>query len=73
MATMTVRLDGMHCDACAQRIEQRLSSIEGVRSVEADHEANEATIDFVAGREDEDAVRHALEAMEYSVVDASTE
>lgn len=65
MATKIVHIDGMHCDGCEMRMEEGLSSIEGVRSATADHRAGTAEVRFVAGKEDEDAVKAKVEALGY--------
>jgi copper chaperone CopZ len=39
--TTTLRIEGMHCDGCAERIERVLARLPGVR---------EAAVSFAAGR-----------------------
>lgn len=72
MPRYTLEIDGMHCSGCEERVEDGLGKVEGVRSAEADHEAGEARVRVVAGEEDEDALREAVEGLGYDVVDAET-
>lgn len=67
MPTYTLEVAGMHCSGCEERVEHRLSEVEGVRSVEADHEGGTATVTFVAGQEDEAVLRDGIEALGYEV------
>lgn len=67
MGNVTVAIDGMHCTGCEDRVENRLSRIDGVRSVEADHGAGQAEVRFVAGSEDAEALRQAVSDLGYEV------
>jgi copper chaperone len=68
MPTYELRIDGMHCGGCEDRVESGLAQVEVVRSAEADHEASRAEVRVVAGDEDEEAVRAAVEDLGYEVV-----
>lgn len=67
MPDIDLRIDGMHCNGCENRVTDRLSKLEGVRSVEADHEDGTAQVTVVAGQEDEAALREAVEDLGYEV------
>lgn len=69
MADIDATIEGMHCSGCEKRVSERLSRIEGVRSVEADHEAGRARVTFVAGQEDADAVAAAVDELGYDLVE----
>ncbi len=60
----------MHCTGCQTRVDNRLAEIEGVRSVEADHEAGTAEVTFGAGEEDEAVLQEAIEDLGFAFVDA---
>lgn len=68
MPDVTATIDGMHCSGCEERVENRLSRVEGVRSVEADHEKGTATVAFVAGQEDDALTREAVEDLGFDLV-----
>jgi copper chaperone CopZ len=67
MPDVTLRVDGMSCTGCEQRVTKRLSQVEGVRDADADHEAGTVNVRLVAGREDAKALRDAVEALGYDV------
>lgn len=68
MPHWTATIDGMHCGGCEDRVETRLSRIDGVRSVQADHEAGEASIRFIAGQEDAEALETAVDELGFALV-----
>jgi copper chaperone CopZ len=51
----------MHCEACARKIEQRLSQVEGVRTVRPDAVRKEVLVAFDPERTSEDRLRGELE------------
>lgn len=59
-------IEGMHCEGCEQRVEKRLSTLDGVRSVDADHEAGTAKVRFVTGQEDIEAIQQAIEDLGFA-------
>lgn len=67
MPDVILSIDGMHCTGCEDRVENRVSRIEGVRSVDADHESGQAKVRFVAGSEDAEALREAISDLGYEV------
>lgn len=71
MPDVTVTIEGMHCSGCENRVETKLSRIEGVRSVQADHDAGTAAVTLVAGQEDLEALREAVETLGFDCVDVS--
>lgn len=46
MENEIVRVEGMHCAACAERVEDALSDLAGVTAVEADYEAGTVDIAY---------------------------
>jgi copper chaperone CopZ len=44
--TLKVKVSGMHCDGCDQRIQKSLSKIDGLRDVQADFKTGEVRMHF---------------------------
>lgn len=49
-ARVTLRIEGMHCGACAERLEDILGRIAGVISAEVDFEQTRALVVYQASR-----------------------
>lgn len=45
-ATVTIRVEGMHCGGCASSLEKKLKATEGVEDVRVSFEKKEAWIKF---------------------------
>jgi copper chaperone len=43
--TQTITVEGMSCEHCEQTVEEALEGVSGVRDVEADRDAEQATVD----------------------------
>lgn len=56
-----VSIEGMKCEGCEKHMEEALSKIDGVKSVEADHNKNNAIVKSKNGISEEDA-RKAVES-----------
>ncbi len=61
MEQATFQVRGMHCAACAQRIQQVLSRLAGVKRSRADHRRGEVRVIFDSARTSEAVVRACLE------------
>lgn len=44
MKKITIKVEGMVCEGCENRVKNALSTIEGVEKVEANHKIGEVTI-----------------------------
>ncbi len=66
-AVLHLQVRGMHCAGCAQRIEDALSGIQGVRSVAADHGRGVVEVVRVRARVSEGEIRDRLRGMGYEV------
>ena len=53
----------MHCDACARQIRRKLSTLDGVRTVEPDVVRKEVFVAYEPARMNEDRLRQELEAL----------
>jgi copper chaperone CopZ len=67
MEQLTLRVTGMHCGACENRIQKALSRLDGVRRSAADHRKEEVRVAFDSGRTSLDAIRDAIERADYRV------
>jgi copper ion binding protein len=63
-----LRVPGMHCGGCANRIEEAVKHIEGVRRVKADFQAHTADVAFDSDKVDETKLRFVIEKAGYEVV-----
>lgn len=46
MEKITLKIEGMHCDACKNRLENALASRDGIESVKVNLEKNIAEIEY---------------------------
>jgi len=67
MKQLNLRVTGMDCSACAQRIESTLSQLEGVVRSSADHVSGDVTVVIDPPRTSETAVRTVIEQAGYAV------
>ena len=68
MNSTTLRIVGMHCDGCAERIHGLVSREPGVHSAEVSFAEGTAEIRFNAHRIDEVRLREIIEAGGFRVV-----
>ena len=63
----TLKIEGMHCDHCASRVESCLTKIKGIKNVKID--VASGNIDIVCKKEiDNSIITTAIEDLGYSVV-----
>ena len=67
MEQVDLRVNGMTCRACEQRIEKALTRIDGVVQSAADHRAAQVRVLFDPVRTSENAVRSCIERSGYTV------
>lgn len=65
MNQYTLRVDGMSCTGCEERVVNAVKQIEDVHRVEADHESG--TVDITAPAETEKTVRQAIHNAGYDL------
>ena len=70
---IALRITGMHCAACAARIEQALREIDGVAEANVNFATEEAAVAFDEGLLTTDDLAAAVEAVGYGVVEPGTE
>lgn len=68
MEQTSLRVPGMHCGGCANRIEGALKHVEGVRRVKADFMAHTVEVAFDSEKVDEAEVRSVIEKTGYEVM-----
>jgi copper chaperone len=61
MKTEIYRIEGMHCEGCAQTIEAVVGQVPGVKRVAVSFDAREARIEFDAGVANDAGIVSALE------------
>lgn len=67
MEQLELRVTGMTCNACEQRIEKALARVGGVTQSAADHRAARVRVMFDPAHTSEGAVRSCIERAGYTV------
>lgn len=67
MKQLELKVSGMTCTGCEQRIANALSRLEGVVRSTANHQTGQVRVVFDAARISEQAVRSAIEQTGYEV------
>ncbi len=67
MEQLTLRVSGMSCTGCEQRVQKALGRLEGVQRSGADHRRAEVRVVFDAARTSEQAIRACVERAGYAV------
>lgn len=53
MTTKTLKIEGMKCQKCSARVNEALSAVPGVKSVDVDLEKGKAKVEYDGAVEDE--------------------
>lgn len=69
VVTVTYRVEGMHCDGCANAIRQKVSGLAGVVACEVTYEGGQATIS-IADASVTPSVEGAITSLGYSIAPA---
>jgi copper chaperone CopZ len=67
MKEIKLRVKGMSCSGCEQRIQKLLARLDGVLRSAADHQAEEVRVVFDPNRTSEEALRACIEHAGYEV------
>ena len=67
MEQVDLKVTGMSCGACEQRIQKALARVDGVVQSSADHRAARVRVMFDPARTSESALRSCVEGAGYSV------
>ncbi len=71
MEQINLRVSGMTCTGCENRVERTLKDVDGVRHVNADHQAGAVTVMLDEHKTDRSAVRARIEQAGYQVQGAA--
>jgi copper chaperone len=66
MERYELRVEGMSCDGCEQRVAKALETVEGVKRTDADYTTG--TVEIAAESGTEDAAQRAIHDAGYDVV-----
>lgn len=70
MATSTIRIEGMHCDGCANRVKDLLEKEPGVREAEVSYAGGEARVKYNEHAVGADKLRQVVEQAGYTTGNA---
>lgn len=71
MERRTIKVEGMHCDGCANRVKSLLEKEPGVREADVSYRAGEARVKYNEHTVPEERLRKVIEAAGYSAQDAA--
>ncbi len=71
MEQVNLRVTGMTCTGCENRVERTLKDVDGVRHINADHQAGAVTVMLDEDTTDRSAVRARIEQAGYQVQGAA--
>lgn len=66
MTTSTIKIEGMHCDGCANRVKGLLEKEPGVREAEVSYQAGEARVKYNEHSIAADRLRQVVEQAGYT-------
>ena len=69
MKEIELKVTGMHCGGCENRVKNAVSDIKAVKSVTADHEACKVNVEFKKDVDDNtiSLVKEAIERLDFKV------
>lgn len=68
MNEIKIKVNGMMCGGCEKRVENVLSSIDGIKSVKADHSTGNVSIE-AEGNIDRELVKEKIEDLDFEVIE----
>lgn len=71
METKTIKIEGMHCDGCANRVKRVLEKEPGVREADVSYEAGEARVKYNEHMVADDRFRELIEQAGYTAGEAT--
>ena len=66
MEKIELKIEGMHCGACAVGIQMLTSQMDGVGTVEVSYEGKKGTFEFDASKTNKDAIIKAIAELGYT-------
>ncbi len=70
MRTLTMKIDGMHCDGCADRIHSLLEKETGIRTAEVSYGDANANVTFNEHATSADRITEIVERAGFSVLES---
>lgn len=67
MKTITLKVEGMKCEGCENRIQKRLSLFHEIKEVKASHKTKEVTINYEK-EINQEAVKKAIDDLGFQVL-----
>lgn len=68
MKELTVKVEGMMCEHCENRVNQALNGLVGVQFAKADAKGNKVDVTYDESKIDEAAIKSGIEDAGYDVV-----
>ena len=65
MEKLEIKIEGMHCGACATGIQMITSQIDGVKSSFVDYDGKKGVVEFDASKTSREALFKAIEELGY--------
>ncbi len=72
-ATVTIRVEGMHCESCASSIEKKLKATEGVEDVRVSYDKKEAWVKYDDTKTSVANLREAINSTGFKAVEEKAE
>jgi len=72
VAKSTIKVNGMTCMGCVQKIEKAVSKVDGVKSVDVDLKSGEAVVEYDANKTDVSKLEAAIAAVGYDAGSTKT-
>lgn len=66
MEKIELKIDGMHCGACATGIQMLVSQMDGVKSVFVDYEGKKGTFEFDPAKVSKEQIVKSIAELGYS-------
>lgn len=60
MKEISLRIEGMHCTGCSNRLERVLNNLDGVENAKVDFESKTAVISFNEGKNSIENIKEAI-------------
>lgn len=71
MSTTTIKIEGMHCDGCAQRVRRVLEREPGVEKADVSYKGGEALVQYDGDEVTPDRLREIIERAGYTAQSAA--
>lgn len=65
MEKLELKIEGMHCGACATGIQMLVSQMEGVKSIFVDYEGKKGTVEFDPSKATKEKIIAAIAELGY--------